>query len=349
MTTELKILSCPACGAPVPLGDGGGDDAVCAHCEAIVPLPPAYRELRRLHRLDRAAREDAERLLGTLAKPPPLAARVAAAIVDQPMIGFWFFFGVPVGVAGILAGLALDGAAARLLGCASAEEVPFAFTIGAIFFSIFVFAFVPRAFGIYANRRATARRTLADGLACRPPAIPGGPSRCRVCDAPLDLPDGALVARCAYCGADNAVRVRAAWLVGAQVAASSVAHTVARAAEIDREERAATRGTLAKELARYLVTTAVFAGLFIAYSLDADRAAAHGETLGGVGFVAMLVAVILLIALLIRSIAGGKERRAEARARREGAGVPGWVRFVGPIALWLVVFPLLRLLSGLLG
>jgi LSD1 subclass zinc finger protein len=282
-----------------------------------------------------------------LSTPPPLAARVAAAILDQPMFGFWLFFGAPVGVGGIVAGLALDGVAARILGYASAEEVPFAFTIAAIFLSIFVLAFVPRALGVFANRRATARRTLADGLACKPPAIPGGASRCRACEAPLDLSAGALVARCAYCGADNAVRVRAAWIVGTAAAATSVAHTVDRAAEIDRAERAATRRTLLRELVRYLVTTAIFAGLFVAYAIDAERAAAHGEDgIGGVGFVAMLLAVVLLIVLIIRSIAGRRDGRDEARARRDGTGVPKWVRFVGPIALWLVVFPLLRLLLG---
>jgi DNA-directed RNA polymerase subunit RPC12/RpoP len=346
MTAELKVLECPGCKAPVPLTDGEG--AACPHCGGDVRFPPAYVALRRANALDKASRAEAERLFSTLSKPAPLAARVAAAIVDQPMIGFWFFFGAPVGIAGILAGLALDGVAARVLGYPSADDVPFAFTLGAIFAAIFLLAFVPRAFGIFANRRATARRVLSEGLACRPPAMPGGPSRCRECDAPIDLPDGALVARCPYCGADNAARIRAGQLLGAATAAASVAHTVVEAAGIDREERGATARTLFKELARYLVTTGVFAGLFIAYAIDSDRAAAHGEQLGGAGFAAMLAAVILFIVLIIRSIAG-KEQRAEARGRREGTGVPGWVRFVGPIALWLVVFPLLRLLSGLLS
>jgi DNA-directed RNA polymerase subunit RPC12/RpoP len=323
----VDVLRCPACGADVPLGQA--DDARCVHCGREVPLPETYRELRRLQREDEASRQRAQALFSTLDSPPWLFTRVLAAVFDQPMIVFWIFFGVPVGLASVLGGLAI-GERCRLSEAAST---------GASFVILFAFAFVPRSIGIYANRRAGGRRLLLAGLAAQPPRLPGGPARCRECGAPLDVTPGALVARCVYCGADSAVRVRTPFVARARRAVRVAAHTIDEAAALDRRERAATRRTLANELRRYLLTTAVFGGLFATFMWDDARVTALGEgSAPALGLVALVIGTLLLIAVMLRSVASDKGDVEEARLRREGNGLPDWVRIAGPPGVWLALW-----------
>jgi LSD1 subclass zinc finger protein len=323
----VDILRCPACGADVPLGLS--DDARCVHCGASVPLPAAYRELRRIQRDDEAARQRAQALFATLDSPPWLMTRILAALFDQPMFAFWIFFGVPVGLLSIFAGLAVD---ARL-------HPPPAATVGVIFGVLFLFAFLPRSIGIYANRRAGGRQLLIAGLAAKPPRLPGGPAGCRECGAPLEVPPGAIVVRCVYCGADSAIEVRTPLLASARRAAHAAAHTVEEAAALDRRERAGTRGTLARELRRYLLVTGTFGGLFAVYSWDYARVTALGDDSAPVlGLCALIVGTLLLIVLMARSAGSDDRATEELRLRREGNGLPGWVRTVGPLGLWVVLW-----------
>jgi hypothetical protein len=103
---QVDVLRCPACGADVALGPA--DDARCAHCGKAVRVPDAHRELRSLQREDQGARHRAQALLSTLDSPPWLVTRVLAAVFDQPALAFWIYFGVPVGLLSIVAGLAVD-------------------------------------------------------------------------------------------------------------------------------------------------------------------------------------------------------------------------------------------------
>lgn len=299
------------------------------HCGAAVALPEAHRELRRLQGEDEAARKRAQALFATLDSPPWLLTRILAAVFDQSMPVFWIFFGVPVGLASIFLGLAVD---ARL-------HPPPAATAGVIFVALFAFAFLPRSFGIYANRRAGGRRLLLAGLAARPPKLPGGPAGCRECGAPLEVPPGALVARCAYCGADSAVVVRTPFLERARRAARAAVHTLDEAAAIDRRERAATRSLLGHELRRYVLVTSVFGGLFAVFMWDDARASARADDSAPVlGLVALIVGTLLLIVMLLRSVGADPRGTEEARQRRDGNGLPGWVRTVGPLGFWVVLW-----------
>jgi DNA-directed RNA polymerase subunit RPC12/RpoP len=325
----VDVLRCPACGADVPLGQS--DDARCVHCGASVPLPAAYRELRRIQRDDEAARRRAQALFATLDSPPWLLTRILAAVFDQPMVGFWFFFGVPVGLLSIFAGLAVD---ARL-------HPPPAATVGVIFAVMFLFAFLPRSIGIYANRRAGGRQLLVAGLAAKPPRHPGGPAGCRQCGAPLEVPPGAIVARCVYCGADSAVLVRTPLLARARRAVRAATHTVEEAAALDRRERAETRGTLLRELRRYLLVIGTFGGLFAIFAWDDARVTALGDdSAPALGIGALIVGTLLLIVLMMRSVGSDDRATEEMRQRREGNGLPGWVRTLGPIGLWVVLWVL---------
>jgi hypothetical protein len=296
---------------------------------ARTPRAGGRRELRRIQREDETARRRAQALFSTLDSPPWPLTRVLAAVFDQPMFVFWIFFGVPVGLVSIVAGLAVD---ARL-------QPPRAVTVGVIFVVLFAFAFVPRSMGIYANRRAGGRRVLLAGLAARPPKLPGGPALCRECGAPLEVAAGALVARCVYCGADSAVQIRTPFLARARRAARGAAHTIDEAAALDRRERAETRGMLAAELRRYLLVTATFGGLFAIWMWDDQRTTDRADgSAPALGIVALIIATLLLIVMMFRSMGSDKREAEEARLRRDDNGLPGWVRIVGPFGFWAVLW-----------
>jgi DNA-directed RNA polymerase subunit RPC12/RpoP len=311
----------------VPLG--AGDEARCVHCGTNVPLPEAHRQLQALAREDDATRQRAQRLFASIDSPPWLVTRVIAAVFDQPAMVFWLFFGVPVGLASIFVGLAVGD---------RAHPSPLV-TTAAMFGALFVFTFVPRSFGIYANRRTGARRVLLAGLQARPPKSEGGPAQCRDCGAPLDVLEGALVARCLYCGADSAVRVRTPFLQRTRRVVRAAAHTIDEAAALDQRERAETRGDFFRELRRYATTTAVFGALWAIYMWDDARAQARDDdSAPALGITAIVVGTLLLIGLFIRAGLGKTRDIEEERARREGNALPSWVRFVGPPGFWVVLW-----------
>jgi DNA-directed RNA polymerase subunit RPC12/RpoP len=323
----LDVLRCGVCGADVPLGTT--DEARCVHCGSAVPLPAAYRELRRVQGDDDAARRRAQALFSTLDSPPWLVTRVLAAVFDQPMFAFWLFFGVPLGLGSIFAGLAAE----------ERFHLPPVATVGVIFAVLFAFTFLPRSIGIYANRRAGGRRILVAGFAARPPRLPGGAAGCRECGAPLEVPAGALVARCVYCGADSAVAIRTPFLARARCAASAAAHTVDEAVAVDGRERAATRRAMGHELARYLLVTGIFGGLFATFMWDDARVTALDDgSAPALGITALVIGTLLLIVLMLRSVGSDDRAKDEARVRRAESGLPGWVRVVGPLGFWAVLW-----------
>jgi DNA-directed RNA polymerase subunit RPC12/RpoP len=323
----VDVLRCPTCGADVSSGEES--EARCTHCGTAVPLPEARRELRSLQRDDDAARLRAQALFATLDSPPWLLTRILAAVFDQPMLAFWLFFGVPVGLASIFAGLAVD---ARF-------HPPAAATVAVIFVVLFAFAFVPRSIGIYANRRAGARRILIAGLAAQPPKLPGGPALCRACGAPLEMAAGLVVIRCVHCGVESAVQIRTAFLARVRRAARATTHTIEEAATLDRGERAETRRALIRELRRYLLVTAVFGGLFATWAWDDERVTARNDdSAPALGILALIVGTILLIVLMARSAGSDERAKEEARQRRDGTGLPDWVRWAGPIGFWVVLW-----------
>jgi DNA-directed RNA polymerase subunit RPC12/RpoP len=325
----VDVLRCPACGAHVPLGQA--DVARCAHCGAAVPLAEAYRELRRLQGEHEASRQRAQELFSTLDSPPWLLTRVLAAVFDQPMLVFWIFFGVPVGLASIFAGLAVD---------ARFHPSPLV-TNGVIFAALFAFAFLPRSIGIYANRRAGGRRLLLAGLAAKPPRLPGGPAGCRDCGAPLEVPPGATVARCVYCGADSAVQVRTPFLARTRKAAQYAARTIDEAVALDRRERAETRRTFTRELGRYVLLTSTFGALFGVWMWDDARVTALADdSAPAYGISALIIGTLLLIVVMLRSVGSDKRATEEDKLRRDDNGLPGWVRVVGPIGFWVVLWAL---------
>lgn len=338
--SEVDILRCPACGAPVPLGSG--DTTRCAHCATEVPLPDAHRELRRLAQADEEGRRDAEVVFAGLDRPAPLAVKVLAAVLDLPMLSFLLVYGVPFGIVSILVGLRLARAIAARAGLPSGDDMPLWIGTTTIIALVTITTFVPRALGVYANRRLTARARLVSALAARTPAAKGGPSGCRNCGAPLEVATGARVARCLYCGAESAVSIATPLLAAVGAHVRQLGLRVADAATADREERRATLRRLGSEALRYVLTGGVFAGLWAIYAVDADRSRVSGAAPGwGIG--ALIASTLLLIGLVIASLARSADTKQEAVDRRAGNDVPGWVRVVGPLGVLALIYLTARL------
>jgi hypothetical protein len=88
---------------------------------------------------------------------------------------------------------------------------------------VLVIIVVPIALSAYADDLIGVRAKLVGIFSSRPPSRPGGPARCRHCDAPLDVPANALGVRCLFCSTDNLVAVTAR---AARKASKSAKHSM---------------------------------------------------------------------------------------------------------------------------
>ena len=311
---------------PLVLGDGA--TIKCQGCGAETAVPETYHELQHARQDDAMLRPQAEATLRKLAQPPSMVIKVLARCLDLPMLAFIFLFGIPVTLFAVLEADRADRWLAPHLHLASADDVPFAYMIAIICFLMLVIAFVPRAFGVYANRRATARGKLVAALMARPPETPGGPSTCRACGAPLAVAPNAIVAICSYCGVESAIVVDAGVAASTDAVVRNLGKTIVDAAKIDRAERRATLHMLVRELGRYTFRTVL---LGIGFTLGAQETPDKHST--PLAIVAIVATVLLLIFFILRS-AGGSD---DAKERREGNDVPDWVGIVGPLVMaWLM-------------
>jgi predicted RNA-binding Zn-ribbon protein involved in translation (DUF1610 family) len=326
VTTEIAILRCHACNMPLVLGDG--TTVTCPGCGAETPVPATYHELQQARRDEPAVRARAEAALRKLARPPSLVVQVLARCLDLPMLAFIFLFGIPITLFAVLEADRANRWLAPHLHRATADDVPFGYMVAIMCFLMLVTAFVPRAFGVYANRRATARSKLVAALSARPPETPGGPSTCRGCGAPLAVAPNAIVAICSYCGVESALVVDAGVADKAERIVRDLGTTMVDAAKIDRAERRGTLHMLARELGRYTFRTVL---LGIGFALGSQETADKKST--PLSIVALVATVLLFIFFIIRSA----NAPDDAKERREGNDIPSWVGIVGPLVMaWLM-------------
>ena len=323
---DLEVLRCSSCNAPLVLADT--DTVTCPSCNAATPVPAPYRDLLRARHDEAALRAEAERLLRRLDRPPSIITKVLARILDLPMIAFVMLYGIPIMLFAILEADRANRWLAPRLHLASADDVPFGYMVAIMCGLMLVIAFIPRAFGVYANRRVTARVRLLGSLRAHPPDVPGGPATCRACGAPLAVATNAIVATCTYCRAENAVALETTTVATAKKLAGKLAKTIGEAAADDRAERRATLRLLAKEAGRYTLRTVL---LGTGFALGSREDADHKST--PVAVVALVATLFLFIFFIFRS----SKFASDAEDRRSGNDVPSWVGYVGPVvAAWLM-------------
>jgi hypothetical protein len=341
---KVEALRCAACGSDVPVGDA--EVATCTHCQATVPIPAEHRELRRLITTDVASRTRAETLLGQLATPPWFVTKVFVAVFDQSLFPFLLFFGAPMGVRASMLALQTVAWLEHALHRRS-DSLPAPVLAVLVVGYVVALAVVPRLVGVYASRRGAARRMLIAGLGVGEPKLPGGPSTCRSCGAPIVVEDDRAVARCLYCNADNVMKLPSWFLAAKAKVTNEVAHTVEAAATMDATDRAETRRLLRRELARYTAWGCVMATLFGIQMWDFEREAVreHHE----VAYVGIIAAVLLVAMpfVMIFRFGSSAEEKDDRTQRIADNGMPGWVGIVGPILFWISTPVVDRVLSML--
>jgi DNA-directed RNA polymerase subunit RPC12/RpoP len=337
MDAPVEVLVCPKCGAPLTLGDR--ETTTCKRCGTETVVPERHRRLRELRGKDAALQAQGEAMFDRLDSPPSLVTGVVAMTLDLNMLAFLFFYGIPVGLASILWSLDATTWLAHYRHVPEAQ-IPFAVTMVFAGLVLLVLLFVPRALGVYANRRASGRLMLVQGLAAKLPAQPGGPSTCRVCGAPLEIPENARVCDCIHCGAQNAVRIRSKLLARTEKAVAARSETVADALRIDDAERKETRAKLGSELGRYVIRIVTMCGLFgligSSHSHEDSFGMPETSTASYVSAAAVVALVGCTFFFIYRSIkATGDD---DGPQRRAGNPAPGWVRVVGPMVFLFLIY-----------
>jgi LSD1 subclass zinc finger protein len=239
-------LLCPACSAPVPLGDG--DVATCSFCQAKVPLPPEYRAIRDAEQQRTTDRDAAEKLYRELGSPPSRALRRWASFVEMTA-------GVMGGVITVLlmisavfllfAGFALEFLlhwCAGLFGIDLIDRFGGGTVYAAFVIIVVGFGLFPTWLLRYLDSLAEIKRTLQVSLAARPPEKPGFPSTCRGCGAALDVPPGAFGVRCAYCQSDNIVSLQPGWISSRRTTQATFHKSIITAVELANKIRGEARG-----------------------------------------------------------------------------------------------------------
>lgn len=295
----LAVLHCGSCGMPVALGDA--DDATCGACGTRTPIPAEHRALRDAARWDAQARRDAEATLRTLDRPPGPLLRALAFVSRIPFFAVFVVFGVPLFFVALGFAFPLASAIAGALGWPGGDDMPSALLVSVMGFIFYAMAIVPTVLLVVGGRRVTAHSLLVAALAARPPARPGGPASCRACGGPLTVAADAVVARCDYCRAENAVHVPAAHLKAARGTAAKIETTIAAAAEQDRRERADTRRELGRRLWRVTWKTGVAVGLWV-YALHGIEHADPDGDPPGLAIAALILETIFLIYLFGSSV-----------------------------------------------
>jgi hypothetical protein len=239
---QLEPLLCQSCGAPLPVG--AGDTTTCAACGHEAPLPEPYRQLRDAKRLSDQDAAQLAALAADVARPPPAWKRTAMIVgyaVGGVTLAVMALGAIIGGIAGMMAGSRAGETVSKVLGIAGAVvvgivSVPVAgewlaglallhhtsaatailsspapayhydLVAAAILYGLGV---VPLALAFRTQGNLAAITELQRKLAARPSTVPGGGPCCRHCGAALEVPRGALVSRCLYCGADNLLTVAA--------------------------------------------------------------------------------------------------------------------------------------------
>jgi DNA-directed RNA polymerase subunit RPC12/RpoP len=115
--------------------------------------------------------------------------------------------------------------------------------------------------GVAGRRRAVERGKLQAALAAKPPSRPGGPARCRRCDAPLEVKPSDLGVRCLYCRSDNLVAMPEPWVKRLRGGTEEIAREIEVAAAAWLKEEARKRRDLRWQLVFVAVAAALVLGI----------------------------------------------------------------------------------------
>ena len=268
--SELHVLQCPQCGAPLSLGSG--ETTSCAQCRSTVEVPAAHRALRDVARAESAANREAARLFEELGRRPSRMARLVG-LVFHP-IALLFFGGSFMLLLLMTVAIAAVWSLSPLFHANIWDILPESKRTPLILVPS-IGAFVAGVvMGVYGRRRVLSTRALQAALAAAPPAHPLDSPHCRVCGAPLELPAGALGARCLYCRADNLVALPPEWIAGVR----AYTRTVGAEIETAASALAAEHRRLRRSVILRVSVVLVLIGAIVAYAVDRQATRTTGVT-----------------------------------------------------------------------
>jgi LSD1 subclass zinc finger protein len=225
---KLRPLSCPKCGAAVPLGDGAV--ARCTYCSIDVPVPPEYIALRDDAKTRVADRAELERSYAEASRPPGVLVRAFARIGRGFTLGCLgagalIVVGTIISVliheqdlmtaaisAVLMVLFAIPAFLEMMFHLACARSYDLVDALGALTgvlqgITVWLLVAVPLLVSQTCRGALATIIMLRQRLAAGKPVSPGGPATCRGCGAALDVPPGALGVRCTYCETDNLVSI----------------------------------------------------------------------------------------------------------------------------------------------
>lgn len=262
---DLKPLTCPSCGAPVPLGPSSV--AKCAHCGKRVRIPAAHLDLRKAQ-ADRAKADvDAKRVYARLAGRPPWLLRMLYGWFNPAAMALGVFpamFIVGVGIEGALAWIASKLGSADYFDTWLADSSSWNAVFGGI-----ALAYVGTILAALGQRRALSRAELQRALAAKMPEVAGHAFECRLCGAALHAEEGQLGVSCPYCRADNLLFVPKPWVKKVSKDTRELYRQTRSAREAVQAENVRVR----KSVGFYVAIASVLAGL----SLLAFRQEIHDD------------------------------------------------------------------------
>lgn len=275
---RLSPLSCPQCGAAVPLGDGAV--ARCTYCAIDVPVPPQYIARRDDAKTRVRDRAQLDRFYAEASRPPSALVRGFAAIgrgvtIGGLVAGALIIVGTVIGVlvreqdlmtaaisALLMVVLAIPAfleTMFHLLGAAGYDLVDRLGAFAGVLpgFAVWLLVAAPLSISRTCRGALATIIRLRMRLAAGRPLQPGGPATCRGCGAALDVPPGALGVRCTYCETDNLVAIAGAVAAKDHRDATHVHEAIEKALDSHAQQLATQRRQLRHALVAWLVGLAV--------------------------------------------------------------------------------------------
>jgi LSD1 subclass zinc finger protein len=232
----VAVLKCSGCGAPLASAKPG----VAVECPSCGTDNDAKTGGEALV-AEQADRARAEQLLASLGQPPSRLQRAAAATV-HPSILVVFSPAILFVLFKVAAAVEWAVDAWRHERVAELDPTMAVLLSGGAFASVFLLFLLPWSL---LGLRSDARRTLQAALACKPPTLDGGPSRCRECGADLTVPKGAYGVRCTYCSADNLLLLPRDWVESARNVQAGLRLGASEARRASKEAKEAIRRGMA--------------------------------------------------------------------------------------------------------
>ena len=184
----VEAISCNKCGGNVPVGYGR-ENFVCPYCGAKDSVDPeAMDRLRRFYQALKDLENAAKQIPPGMRKLIEKTYRYGRMMILSMLMLAGSFM--------LIAGFVLHDFIKRWLD--PEITIRWEFLPGE-----FIPIWIVIGFLIWTGWLVWRRRKLNVAFKARPPLEPGGPSRCRLCGAPL--PDTGVIRRCAYCGTDSVV------------------------------------------------------------------------------------------------------------------------------------------------